>query len=95
MWKAIILPMPPNDFLPEPWLSLLRELDRAVDGEVRLDCMRGFVVIMVYGFSRPTADLDVLASVQWRKLDSRRFIGYVIGSGDSARSIVPWADGCF
>jgi hypothetical protein len=28
--------------------------------EVRLDCMGGFVVTMVYGFSRPTADLDVL-----------------------------------
>lgn len=28
--------------------------------EVRLDCMGGFVVTMVYGFSRPTGDLDVL-----------------------------------
>jgi hypothetical protein len=44
----------------EPWLSFLGELDAAVETEVRLDCMGGFVVTMVYGFSRPTADLDVL-----------------------------------
>jgi hypothetical protein len=36
------------------------ELDSAVREEVRLDCMVGFVIRMVYGFSRPTADLDVL-----------------------------------
>jgi Nucleotidyltransferase of unknown function (DUF6036) len=32
----------------------------AVHEGVRLDCMGGFVVTMVYGFSRPTGDLDVL-----------------------------------
>jgi len=46
--------------IPEPWFSFLRELDEAVDTEVRLDCMGGFVVTVVYGFSRPTGDLDVL-----------------------------------
>jgi hypothetical protein len=46
--------------IPEPWLSFLRELDLTAQEEVRLDCMGGFVVTMVYGFSRPTADLDVL-----------------------------------
>ena len=46
--------------MPEPWISFLAELDSAVETEVRLDCMGGFVVTMVYGFSRPTADLDVL-----------------------------------
>jgi len=35
-------------------------LDSAVQGEVRLDCMGGFIVTMVYGFSRPTGDLDVV-----------------------------------
>lgn len=54
------LPMRPNESIPEPWLSFLRELDSAVHEEVRLDCMGGFVVSMVYGFSRPTGDLDVL-----------------------------------
>ncbi len=46
--------------IPEPWLSFLRELDAAVHEEVRLDCMGGFVVTLVYGFSRATGDLDVL-----------------------------------
>jgi len=52
--------MHPNESMPEPWLSFLRELDSAVSEEVRLDCMGGFVVTTVYGFSRPTGDLDVL-----------------------------------
>jgi hypothetical protein len=50
----------PNKSIPEPWLSFLRELDAAVREEVRLECMGGFVVTMVHGFSRPTGDLDVL-----------------------------------
>lgn len=54
------MPTRPNEEVPEPWLSFLLELDSAVQEEVRLDCMGGFVVTMVYGFSRPTADLDVL-----------------------------------
>jgi hypothetical protein len=49
-----------NREVPEPWLSFLRELDSAVREEVRLDCMGGFVITMVYGFSRLTGDLDVL-----------------------------------
>lgn len=52
--------MHPNKSMPEPWLSFLRELDSTVSEEVRLDCMGGFVITMVYGFSRPTGDLDVL-----------------------------------
>jgi len=44
----------------EPWFSFLRELDSTAHEEIRLDCMGGFVVTMVYGFSRATADLDVL-----------------------------------
>jgi hypothetical protein len=52
--------MHPNEIIPEPWFSFLRELDSALREEVRLDCMGGFVVTMVYGFSRATGDLDVL-----------------------------------
>jgi len=54
------LPTRPNKDVPEPWLSFLRELDSSVQEDIRLDCMGGFVVSMVYGFSRPTGDLDVL-----------------------------------
>jgi hypothetical protein len=52
--------MRPHEQIPEPWLSFLRELDSSVHEQVRLDCMGGFVVTMVYGFSRATGDLDVL-----------------------------------
>lgn len=52
--------MPSKQSIPDPWLSFLRELDAVVHVETRLDCMGGFVVTLVYGFSRPTADLDVL-----------------------------------
>lgn len=51
---------PSNRSIPEPWFSFPCELDSAVETEVRLDCMGGFIVTMVYGFSRPTGDLDVL-----------------------------------
>lgn len=54
------MPTHPIESIPEPWLSFLGELDSAVHEEVRLDCMGGFVVTTVYGFSRPTGDLDVL-----------------------------------
>lgn len=54
------MPTHSDKAIPEPWLSFLRELDLTAQEEVRLDCMGGFVVTMVYGFSRPTADLDVL-----------------------------------
>ena len=57
--------MSPNRSIPEPWLSFLRELDSAVHEEIRLDCMGGFVVTMVYGFSRQTGDLDVLQIAPW------------------------------
>jgi uncharacterized nucleotidyltransferase DUF6036 len=52
--------MPPSDQLPEPWYSFLKELDNAVEEPVRLDCIGGFVITMLYGSPRPTADLDVL-----------------------------------
>jgi hypothetical protein len=45
---------------PEPWNSFLRELDDAVDTGVRLDCIGGFVVTLLYGLERPTADLDLI-----------------------------------
>jgi len=54
------LPTSRDKRLPEPWRSFLRELDDGVHEEVRLDCMGGFVVTLVYGFSRATGDLDVV-----------------------------------
>lgn len=52
--------MPRHDQVPEPWFSFLKELDALVTTTVRLDCIGGFVVTMLYGLGRPTADMDVL-----------------------------------
>jgi hypothetical protein len=48
------------DTIPEPWFSFLKELDELATSTVRLDCIGGFVVTMLYGLSRTTGDLDVL-----------------------------------
>jgi hypothetical protein len=52
--------MPHSNQAPEPWHSFLGELDREASEETRLDCMGGFVVTLLYGLPRATADLDVL-----------------------------------
>ncbi len=52
--------MCPRETIPEPWRSFLNELDRIATSTVRLDCIGGFVVTMLYGMNRPTADVDVL-----------------------------------
>ena len=52
--------MPHSRQIPEPWRSFLLELDQQAAEETRLDCMGGFVVTLLYGFSRETSDLDVL-----------------------------------
>jgi hypothetical protein len=52
--------MYPREAIPEPWRSFLSELDRIATSTVRLDCIGGFVVTMLYGLNRPTADVDVL-----------------------------------
>ena len=49
----------PRD-IPEPWGAFLRDLDRQLVRPVELHCLGGFVVTMLYGLRRPTADIDVL-----------------------------------
>ena len=51
--------MPRHDNIPEPWLSFLQELDALATETVRMDCIGGFVVTVLYGLSRATADVDV------------------------------------
>src|ERR1700748_3513870 len=52
--------MSSNPFPPEPWHSFLSDLDESLDTTARLDCIGGFVVTQLYGFARPTADVDVI-----------------------------------
>lgn len=53
----------PRDRPSEPWLSFLTDLDAALDEPADFHCIGGFVVSQHYGFSRETADLDVLTVI--------------------------------
>jgi hypothetical protein len=41
-------------------MSFLTEIDGQLGAEVELHCLGGFVVTMLYGLRRPTADVDVI-----------------------------------
>lgn len=45
--------------VPEPWKSFLGEIDDAISSPLRFDCLGGFVVTLLYGMSRASADIDV------------------------------------
>ena len=51
--------MPAKSIL-EPWKSFFTEIDNSLEEEVELHCLGGFVMTMLYGLDRPTADVDVL-----------------------------------
>jgi hypothetical protein len=46
--------------IPKPWDAFLTELDAALSESVELHCIGGFVVALLHGINRPTADVDVL-----------------------------------
>lgn len=46
--------------IPEPWRSFLSEADAQLREDIELHCLGGFVVTMLYGLARPTADVDVM-----------------------------------
>lgn len=53
--------MLPPEQIPEPWRSFLAEVDQSLSGEVVFHCIGGFVVTLLYGHARTTADIDVVA----------------------------------
>jgi len=52
--------MPTKTPVVEPWRSFFREIDSSLAAEVVLHCLDGFVMTMLYGSNRLTADVDVL-----------------------------------
>ena len=50
----------PAKSIPEPWNSFFTEIDSSLHEELALHCLGGFVMTMLYGLDRPTADVDVL-----------------------------------
>jgi|SRR6185312_2741247 len=59
----------PNVSLPD-WQLFLSELDAVLTEPTWLHCIGGFVVTQVYGFDRPTADLDVVEIAPLRERES-------------------------
>jgi hypothetical protein len=45
---------------PEPWKSFFSEIDAALSEAVELHCLGGFVMTILYGLDRLTAEVDVL-----------------------------------
>ena len=52
--------MPTNTALVDPWRSFFSDIDASLAAEVVLHCLGGFVMTMLYGSERLTADVDVL-----------------------------------
>lgn len=49
----------PSDTVPEPWRSLLADIDAQCPQEIEMHCIGGFAVTLHYGLMRPTGDIDV------------------------------------
>ena len=45
----------------DPWLSFLRDVDRALLETVEIHCLGGFVLSVLWGLPRPTGDVDFIA----------------------------------
>jgi hypothetical protein len=58
------------DQLPEPWQSFFDEIDEALDQELSLHCLGGFVAKILYGLPRETSDVDVLPISSNDEIDS-------------------------
>lgn len=54
--------MASDQVVPAPWAPFLADLDAHLTEPTELHCLGGFVVSIVHGLERPTADIDVLAS---------------------------------
>jgi Nucleotidyltransferase of unknown function (DUF6036) len=46
--------------IPAPWLAFLRDVDHALSRPVEVHCLGGFVLAVLWGLPRPTADVDFI-----------------------------------
>lgn len=49
-----------TDPIQKPWLSFLRDVDRALQEAVEVHCLGGFVLSVLSGLPRPTGDVDFI-----------------------------------
>lgn len=66
------MPRESSERPPEPWASFLRAMDQALDADVHLHCLGGFVVTQQFGLSRETSDMDILSAVPRSMLSELR-----------------------
>jgi hypothetical protein len=57
----------PHKRPPEPWKSLLVDIDAALDRHVVLHCIGGFAIAMLYDLPRPTVDIDYVSVIPVEK----------------------------
>jgi Nucleotidyltransferase of unknown function (DUF6036) len=55
--------------LPSPWREFLDELDEALSEHVELHCIGGFVISLLYGFPRPTGDVDYISAIPRHRIE--------------------------
>lgn len=49
--------------IPEPWRSFWKEIDASLTEPVEFHCLGGFVITLLYGLERSTADVDVISII--------------------------------
>ena len=60
---------------PPPWHAFFLDLNAALGQPVELHCLGGFVVSMLYGMPRPTADVDFISLVPHQEIAAVQSIG--------------------
>lgn len=45
----------------DPWKSFFVEIDNSLEEEIRLEILGGFVITLIYGAPRTTADVDIVS----------------------------------
>jgi hypothetical protein len=48
---------------PEPWKSFFAAIDETLEEETRLEILGGFVITVLYGAPRRTADVDAVSII--------------------------------
>ncbi len=70
----------PSDNVPEPWRSLLADIDALCPQAIEMHCIGGFAVTLHYGLIRPTGDIDV-----WHVIpsDAAPWLAKIAGKGSA------------
>ena len=68
----------PSERVPDPWRSLLADIDARCPQPIEMHCIGGFAVTLHYGLMRPTGDIDVFHVIPG---DGAPWLANVAGEG--------------